>query len=187
MKITDFAESRGFTGEFLSRYGVRHAVEADDCPEYGDWIAIPYRNLTGTWHNKYRNLADKGPKYFAPHGSDAHLYNPALVGPDAEIVWLTEGEFDCLSLIAIGHKAVGVPGVTGFKPVWKHLFSDAVVIVAFDPDDAGRNAAIKVASLFRRSHVFDQYPDGRDLNDWFKDDPNGMFDTIDDWMTGLGI
>jgi hypothetical protein len=182
-----FAKSRGFEAKTLQRYGLRMAVESDALPYDGDWIAIPYRNLSGVWHNKYRNLTDHGPKYHADHGSEGHLYNPKLLGPNSDVVWLTEGEFDCLSMVALGHDAIGVPGVTGFKEVWKHLFTDSTVIVAFDPDEAGEKAAVKVASLFRNYHVFDAYPDGMDLNEWFVQDANDMFDVIDEWMKGRGL
>ena len=185
--FTKFAESRGFKPEFLSKFGVRQSVESDDCPD-GDWIAIPYRNLNGIWHYKYRNLDPNGMKYWVPHGSEGHLYNPRLLGPNSDTVWLTEGEFDCLSLIAIGHDAVGVPGAQGFKEVWKHLYTDSNVIVAYDPDEAGKAGAEKVARLFRNSHVFDGYPDdGPDLNEWYQRDANGMWDAIDAWMTGRGL
>jgi len=73
----------------------------------------------------------------------------------AETVYLCEGETDAISLIDGGIErepktvTVAAPSATGFNPEWAQLFAGKDVILAFDADDAGRNATTIVARSLR--------------------------------------
>ena len=187
MTIEDYARERGFHVDELTDHGLVIALP-DEVPMSGAWVRIPYKHLTGEWHRKYRNLGHGDPKYWMPHGAQKHIYNPLGLGPNADVVWITEGEFDALALIALGYPAIGVPGVTGWNTTWNHLYSEATVIVMFDSDDAGQGAAPKVASQFKNGAQFTAYPDGiKDANDWLKIDRNGMAESLHNWAKGYGV
>jgi hypothetical protein len=142
--LKELAEARGFTEEFLTKCG----ISVDDDPEYP--IVIQYPHMTGVWHVRRRRwMGDtRQPKYRHPKGETARLFNPRLLGPNASMVWFAEGEFDALALIATGIPAIGVPGASSFRRVARHLYTSALVVIAFDGDAAGREASAKTAGVF---------------------------------------
>ena len=72
--------------------------------------------------------------------------------PEVRTLYLTEGESDCLALIAAGLEAdgdavcVASPG-TSFSPAWAPMFSGKRVVLCFDLDPPGMTAAAKVAAM----------------------------------------
>jgi len=172
--IAAFAATRGLPVEFLVKMGL-HISPADG--ERPGWIAIPYPNLTGIWHTRYRNPGVEGPKYWAPSGSGTHLYNPLCLGPNADVVWFTEGEIDCLVMVYLGYPAVGIPGATigaRFHRSWKMLYEEAEVVVAFDNDEAGQTAAEKLAAVFQPHSRLFIPPEGMDINEWWQANPEDL-------------
>lgn len=68
----------------------------------------------------------------------------------ADEVWICEGVIDTLSAIKLGLPAVGVPGVHGFRDAWFNRFSNfPKVVIAFDNDQPGQEAAMKLRGEFR--------------------------------------
>lgn len=167
--------SRGFSAGTLEKYG----VHIED-----DVVLIPLLGRNGhVWYEREHRPGGK-PKYLSPRGVQPHLYNPLGLGPHSPEVWLAEGEFDTISLIEAGAPACGVLGASSFNRHWAQLFTHARVIVAFDPDEAGKEAAAKVAALFDPSKVelFDAWPlMYEDFNDWWKGDPQGMRRVVLEW------
>lgn len=161
--MKELAETRGFSEEFLTEHG----VSVDDDPAFP--IVIKYPHMTGVWYERRRRwIGDtRQPKYHHPKGEDMHLFNPLLLGPNAEMVWFAEGEFDALALIATGIPAIGVPGASSFKRVARHLYSAALVVIAFDGDAAGREASAKTAGVFvqEKARCFEFDPGDDDLNE----------------------
>ncbi len=176
--------------EYLSTRHIDLALAAtariDICPEDGPrpgWIRIPYLSLTKIWGYRYRVLGEHsgGPKYWSPPGQDIHLYNPFGHGPHSDRIVFCEGEFDTLAAESVGANAVGIPGVGitdhVFSKSWARMFDGAELLIAFDGDDAGRDAALRLRDglrkLGRRATIVD-VPDGLDLNSWLIEDREGL-------------
>ena len=76
------------------------------------------------------------------------------IRPETQTVYLTEGESDCMSLIAAGLESDGTavcvasPG-TSFPQAWAPLFANKKVVLCFDADPPGQAAAAKVAAMLR--------------------------------------
>lgn len=183
--LEEWAESRGFPAEYMAKHGIHVATEDEWLP---GWYAIPYPHLSGTWYTTFRNPGVPGKKYMKPPGSEAHLYNPLHLGPQADEVWMAEGELDALTLCYIGVPAVAVPGATNFKRKWVLLYEHATVVVAFDNDEPGQAAATKMADAFRRGYIFRPPEEYNDLNEWLVDvGPDEMKAAIDEWRQQEGI
>jgi hypothetical protein len=179
--LNEFADLRGIPREILERY-VRIASEDEPYP---GWLAFDYPNVTGTWLTRYRNPdANANPRWLVETGSETHLYNPTLAGPDAGEIWFAEGEMDTLTLVALGLRAVGLPGASlghSFKRSWKLLYEGAFVIVALDNDEAGQKAANKLLAAFAPNSALFPFPEqGIDINDWWLNDPDGLQAAIHD-------
>jgi len=101
-------------------------------------------------------------------------------------VWFAEGELDCLSLVVSGIPAVGILGTQNFKREWIHLFAQAHVVLALDPDAAGNAACDTYAGWIEARggswSRFDPAPYG-DLNEWFTDDYDGFKEAVETWPT----
>ena len=74
--------------------------------------------------------------------------------PEVRAIYLTEGESDCLALIAAGLETDGTaacvasPG-TSFPRDWGNLFTGKRVVLCFDRDDAGQAATATVAAILK--------------------------------------
>jgi hypothetical protein len=184
--LEKFAKQRGLPAEFLAEQGLHIADE--HAPKPG-WIAIPYPHLSGLWHTRYRNPGKGTPKYWQPPGTDVHLYNPMRLGPNADLVVFTEGEVDCLVLCFLGYPAVGIPGTQSsaerFKRSWRLLFTDARVVVAFDNDAPGQEAANRLADAFEPLSRVLVPPPGLDVNEWFLGDREGLVGALDALLEAL--
>lgn len=134
---------RGLTDLTIRRSMLGYVKEG----RYRDSIAIPYLNPDGTVRSiRFRYLSPSRQKYDNQKGQAIHLYNVAHTAQDR--VWVCEGEFDSLILTQMGYPAVGIPGVSGFKPDWKFLFANAgEVSLVFDGDEAGQKGANRMASI----------------------------------------
>ncbi len=170
--MSTFAETRGFHEGELDEWGIR--VD-------GETIIIPTVGRNGPWYE--RTHRPKGfLKYESPKGVESHLYNPLGLGPHSPEIWIAEGEFDTLSLVTVGAPALGILGVSSFREVWKHLFTNKIVL-ALDPDEAGLARADKMAQLWTPGQVsiFTVLPPYEDLNDWFKADRAGFRRAVLEW------
>ncbi len=179
MTLDEFAKQRGLSRNMLANYGVRIAGPNEYLP---GWVAFDYPHLTGIWHTRFRNPeANDGRRWMVEPGTGTHLYNPTLAGPDASEIWFTEGEVDTLTLAALGLRAIGLPGAalgSSFRREWKFLFDGAFIVVAFDNDEAGQEAAKKVKHAFEPQSALFLPPEGMDINDWWLDDPDGLRQAI---------
>lgn len=137
--------------------------------EYAAWrskgreYVIPYFDAQGRERAvRYHNPTGK-PKYRSESGSKGHLYCVENVR-FAKVV-LCEGEIDTLSALSAGYMAVGVAGATSFFKPWVHLLDHVdELVLAFDGDAAGREAAGKIKGLLPQASIVEM-PADTDLND----------------------
>lgn len=200
--LRGLAEQRGISEDILRAAGIRRHVGG----RHDGWWGIPYPHRTGTWKLRYRNPHPTGqPRYLDDQGATFHLYNPLRLGPGEDEVWFAEGEFDTLALIDAGVKAIGIHGVSNvktsvelekdsddteepegrFKRSWQLLFQDTLCITIFDNDEAGIPAGRQLARGLD-GVAFDGWEDGYgDVNDWHRDDPEGLADAINRFRYGI--
>jgi hypothetical protein len=141
----------------LDRETLRHASWGESglglaCPVNSrePWLCYAYPNGL-KWRNPHPRTTPRFlwivPKATAP-------WRMEWVKPGTATVYLTEGESDCLALIAAGLEADGTaacvasPG-TSFLPSWAPLFAGKRIVICFDLDTAGQAAAAKVAGMLQ--------------------------------------
>lgn len=93
-----------------------------------------------------RSLNGTEPKYRQPTGIPLPIFNADQV---SEEVYLTEGEFDAITLCKLGKVAYGICGSNGFKDSMAGHFNACDVILAFDNDKAGRDATKDVSEKLK--------------------------------------
>ena len=122
-------------------------------------LAIPWRDRAGSVVTLQRRRLDGGdPKYVFPPGRAARdPYGVELLADapaDAPLAFV-EGAIDVLALRVLFRLrgaavvALGIPGVTGWRESWAALARGRAVLVATDADQAGEQAAERIASATR--------------------------------------
>ncbi len=120
----------------------------------GGCIVIPINET----HNKYRRdpRIQIKPKYMSDTGLKAELFGAKFLKEKEEVIVITEGEIDCLSLWSHNIKAVsGTAGSMTFKEEWAELLknTDAQIIIALDNDEPGATGTIRILKLIPNAKV----------------------------------
>lgn len=108
-------------------------------------------------------------KYKSPPHIPGRLFNSEVCWTKPSTVVIAEGEIDCITLDDHGIPAVGVPGANIWRPTWTDYFADVErILVAFDPDEAGKEGAAKLKMLFGRKVQVLDLPESTDVNSFFQ-------------------
>ena len=176
VETATFLKERGISKEIAESFTL--GTVTDPIPEhqgYAGWLSIPYFTALGMCVGfKFRRLDDGKPKYGSPLGQKSHLYNLADITLDAPSIVICEGELDAIVLSGLCNiPAVGVPGVTAWKPHFARLFTgfDTVYIVGDndvkeDGSNPGAEFARRVAGELTNGQIV-QLPPGMDINDLY--------------------
>src|SRR5205823_1734340 len=121
-------ECRGWTREAVQELG----LGLD-----GDRVTFPVRGADGELggllrHAPNGNRPDDGVKMLAEAGGSRELFPPVETVPDDSLVFLVEGEPDCVRARSLGLTAVAVPGVNGWRSDWSRQFAGRRICVVFD-------------------------------------------------------
>ncbi len=175
-KHIEWIEARGISVELAEKLGLDTVREAGAA-----WLSVPYIKAGKVINHKYRLISEKRHRMDA--GAPLGLFNHdcLLENPDQPLV-ITEGEWDAITAIQLGWRAVSVPNgapakasedpsnAKRYEYLWeagKPLLDVKRFILATDSDEAGialRADLIHLLGPARCSFV--EYPDGcKDLND----------------------
>ena len=122
--------------------------------KFKNTIIIPHNNNYYTARAITDNKSDRF-KY-NPAGSKVSLFNVAAL-ESSEVIFVTEGAIDALSLIKVGFQAVAVGGVTNYKTLIRTLENIKInpnFIILFDPDKAGRENSINLEKALTNMNIF---------------------------------
>jgi DNA primase len=171
-----YLEGRGISEDVARQFMLGTITEPANGHEMHEgWLSIPYITVLGHCVGfKFRRLDDGKPKYGSPLGQKSHLYNVADVTLDVGSIVICEGELDAVVLSGMCNiPAVGVPGVTAWKPHFARLFSgfDTVYIVGDndvkeDGSNPGAEFSRRVASELTNGQII-QLPPGMDINEFY--------------------
>ncbi|WP_128547679.1 CHC2 zinc finger domain-containing protein [Larkinella soli] len=111
---------------------------------------------------------EKVSRYQFLSGVPVELFNADVLSvlKTGRMVYLTEGAFDCMTLVQEGIPAVSLGSATMFKKEWIKLFQRFEVCFIFDNDTAGQKAAQEFSELFTRHRISTQI---RTVKEGFKD------------------
>ena len=171
-----YLEGRGISEDVARQFMLGSITEPANGHEmHQGWLSIPYITVLGHCVGfKFRRLDDGKPKYGSPLGQKSHLYNVADVTLDVPNIVICEGELDAVVLSGMCNiPAVGVPGVTAWKPHFARLFTgfDRVFIVGDndvkeDGSNPGAEFSRRVSSELTNGQIV-QLPPGMDINEFY--------------------
>ena len=143
-ELPDYFMWRGYTGKFYKRFGAQYYWNRNTDRNYlyfplymnGEYLGYTLCNLDGKDSEKYQIFAESKKVFF--------LYD-YVVG--SEPIVIVEGHFDALRLWAEGISALAIFGIKNWSNVKKSYLltkHPPKVVIAFDGDKAGYDAAVNI-------------------------------------------
>ena len=175
-RALEYLEGRGISEDVALQFSLGLVTDPINGHEnHAGWLSIPYLTALGMCVGvKFRRLDDGKPKYGAPTGQKAHLYNVADVTIDSGAIVICEGELDAVVVSGlINIPAVGVPGVQAWKPHFSKLLNgyESVFIVGDnDTKEDGSNPGADFSKRVQQevlNGVIVQLPTNMDINDYY--------------------
>ena len=184
-QAASYLEGRGITKEVADRFLLGSVLEPSAGHEHSTGrLSIPYQTPTGVVGMKFRSIDGGTPKYLYPTGQKVGLFNVVDLHKYSDAIAICEGEIDTIILSGIvGIPAVGVAGVSQWKPWFPKLFEGYKNIYIYADNDVkedGRNPGQELAKRIKEDldkATVMQLPDNEDINDiylnhgveWFYD------------------
>jgi DNA primase len=184
-QAASYLAGRGITKEVANTFRLGSVVEPSAGHEHAvGRLSIPYITPAGVVGIKFRAIDSSVPKYLWPTGQKIGLFNVGDLHKNSDTIAICEGEIDTIVLSGlVGIPAVGVAGVSQWKPWFPKLFESYTRILIFADNDIkedGRNPGQELAKRIKEDldkadivHL----PDNQDTNDvyleygtqWFMD------------------
>jgi DNA primase len=168
--------------ELARRYKLGYAAPSKWAHPTRDWtqgrLVFPQTDPSGQLVNLYGRAAGDAPKeYRHDHlpGTKGYFNASALILGEGPL-FVTEGPFDALSVIASGHRrTVAIFGVNGWRWEWAKYVGE--IVLALDTDIRGQEAARYLAreALLR----------GKKASLLTAEDYGGLKDANEAWVAGL--
>lgn len=175
---TDYFSRRGIPADIVQRFGLGYDPSFD--PSFGKastvtlWKAVTIPNGDRFCIIRNTNGAAIGADRYRKIGNNRIWNTEALYSDSLKPVFVTEGEFDALSIIAAGGEAVALGTATNYTQLLtiidgrKAPFSMPLVL-ALDNDEAGQKAADKFAEEltkrkvpFYRENIYGEHKDANE-------------------------
>lgn len=146
-----YLESRGIPLEIAKDYGLGYCPPGDT--SFARWkygrITAPHTLPDGRIVNLYGRAIGEEDK-FNGHALEAfkrekHRHLPGAKGIfnaralDSDILYITEGVFDALSLLSCGYPAIAIFGLDGLSGLWQYIKAHTLVL-CLDNDKSGQEA-----------------------------------------------
>ena len=145
---TDYFKLRGLSDEIITKFklGFDDGVSADaEGKGNNESVAvIPYSNVGYCLRKTHCDVQDK--HRYIKHGV-CGIYNEDSLNSNDGPIFITEGEFDTLSLESLGYSSVslgGVGNIMRFMECLKNCSKKHVFYICFDNDKVGKESAQKL-------------------------------------------
>jgi len=163
--VVEYLYSRKITLDQIHKYQL-----GMDMKEGKPVLVIPILEDGKVVNVKYRSIPPAEKKYFRFQGGKSALFNGDILKglkPD-DLVCLTEGEMDCISLSGLGVNAAGITGGAGtIIPAWiKQLEKPEKIYLVYDSDEPGQKGAREIARRLGMERCFNIVLPAKDVNQW---------------------
>lgn len=153
-QAVSYLRERGITKEAASSFRLGSVVDPSAGHEHAlGRLSIPYLTPAGVVGIKFRAVDQTTPKYLWPTGQKIGLFNVLDLHKPSDVIAICEGEIDTIILSGVvGIPAVGVAGVSQWKPWFPKLFESYNKIYIFADNDVkedGRNPGQELAKRIK--------------------------------------
>lgn len=197
---TDYPQQRGLTEKTINRFKLGYAPEwkppkTPNAPSSARLI-IP-DIFTGKGYLARAIDNSVASEFQKQKTGTVGLFNWQVLGAQLEHIFIVEGEIDAMSLIELGHEAIGLASVSNAKKLLAKIkdiqgkssandyFSGKTFYILLDNDKAGITASKELASGLKglncRYHVL-KLPEYKDPNEALKADRGQLNAILDDMV-----
>lgn len=169
-----YLAGRGFNHDTNIKY--RLGFVGRDLPGLEDFrgrIAIPsIADHDRVVAIRFRAITDIEPKILGQSGTTTRLFNARAIVGTNDIIGITEGEFDAISIELLGLPCTGVTGASNWKRHYPRMFTGFRKVLIFgDGDKAGQAFANKVYESLASDTIAIRMPlpSGEDPNSMYQD------------------
>lgn len=158
--VRTFSEYKGLNWEIL---------RDDGWETQQNGLLVPYYSVDGEIiAEKLRCNATSDNKYIYLKGGAQPYGLQRLKTAPKDVVYITEGETDCLTLIQAGYTAIGIPSCSAWKEEFSTYFKDfSKVVLAMDNDEAGKTLLKAISASLSEKLYLLKLPHGvKDVNDF---------------------
>lgn len=164
--LKDFAEYKGLSSDFL---------DAQDWKDDKRGVVIPFFDIKGDLVcEKIRVKYSGKDKYEYRKHSDSHEVHNVPYGLhwldayEEDVLYITEGETDCITMRQAGFPALGIMGTNGFNPDYAtYLAKFKALVVVRDNDIHGWKLVTDIAEEFPSNLYMIALPKGsKDVNNY---------------------
>lgn len=174
---SDYLAARGIPAEVADSFNLGTCNEPIAGHEHVvNLLSIPYRTPTGIVGCKFRHIDETTPKYMGVTGQKTGMFNVVDLHVDSDIIAICEGELDTVVLSGVvGIPAIGIPGVSTWKPWFPKLFEPYRKVFVFADNDVkadGSNPGLALAKRIKEDverATIVHLPEGQDVTDVFLD------------------
>lgn len=161
--VATYLESRGIGPGDAARFRLGYVGTPEKGHEqYAKRLAIPYLTKAGVVGFRFRG--DRGSKYLGLRGLPTYPWNVAAL--ENQTVYITEGELDALTMEICGFPAVGIPGATNWKSLYKRIFRYHKTYFLPDAGDAGEKLLNIILEDLPSTGII-RVPDQMDVNEYY--------------------
>ena len=135
-------------------------------------LIIPTSTTSYLARDTRANLEGQAKQYAKSKVGSVHLYNPQALKKNIDVLFITEGEIDALSIIEAGGEAVGLGSAGNYRKLVKLLEEKAPLcplILALDNDEAGRKTTEELKKELHRLGIehcdINLYGEAKDANE----------------------
>jgi 5S rRNA maturation endonuclease (ribonuclease M5) len=162
--VNTFAEYKGLDPQLLINEGWRVTDKEDG-------LYVPFYAPDGVSiiAEKVRHHATSSTRYHYLSGGDYPYGMQHLFTEDKSVVYITEGETDCLTLTQAGLTAIGIPSANAWKDEFtEHIKEFDKIVLTMDNDEAGEKLLTDLSkSIADRLYVIKMPSYEKDVNDYF--------------------
>lgn len=186
---TDYFHKRGFTDETINKYKLgfmpNYTFKSKNGKDvrFGDAIIIPYPG-EDYYILRYLNPPEGVNKYKKLPGQEP-LFNLKGLAPGEDPIYIVEGQFDCLSFLALGVTCIGLNGAAGINKFIELVKNNKVhrpFIIALDNDNPGIEASKKLREQLNELNIYSynfELPKGyKDANELLVKDKDKLQELI---------
>lgn len=159
--LKDFCQLKGLDPKFCKAQGLMDGEKG---------LRIPILNIEGNPENvKVRTKYVGTPKYhFEVEGKEQLPYGLNLLPTySKDVLYLTEGETDCLTLLQAGFPALGIGGANAFKPKYINYIKDFNrIVIVRDTDAAGQKLVESITKVMPNVYTVMLPSTIKDINDY---------------------
>lgn len=158
-QILDYLHGRGFKDEIIKQFKLGQNPE-------GNAVMYPFYRGGKVVNVKYRAIAEK--KFWNSEGGEPVLFNRDAAA-EGEVLYITEGQDDCIALAHYGIVGVSVPSGVGdqrwIEHEWDYLERFKTIVLMFDNDAAGYEAVQTVANRLGKWRCYQVMLPEKDVNE----------------------